>query len=93
MKSVKQLLRQPLKSILGVALMGLAIAVLVVCLGQYLAAQSTGKVLENTFSSVALPVGKMETEEYLDSYAFSGNVTIPEEFWCIGSPAFRYAWC
>ena len=79
MKSVKQLLRQPLKSILGVALMGLAIAVLVVCLGQYLAAQSTGKVLENTFSSVALPVGKMETEEYLDSYAFSGNVTIPEE--------------
>lgn len=61
MKSIRQLLRQPLKSLLGVGLMSLAIAVLVVCLGQYLAAISTGQVLENTFSSVALPVGIMDT--------------------------------
>lgn len=79
MKSIRQLMRQPLKSLLGVALMGLAIAVLVVCLGQYLAAQSTGEVLENTFSSVAMPVGKMESEEFTDSYFIYGDVTIPEE--------------
>lgn len=75
MKSIRQLLRQPLKSLLGVVLMGLAIAALVVCLGQYLAAQSTGEVLENTFSSVALPMGILN----IDGMEVSSDVTFPED--------------
>lgn len=68
-------MRQPIKSILGVGLMSLAAAILVVCLGQYLAAHSTEEVLENTFSSVALPVGQMKIE----GMAISADVRFPQE--------------
>ena len=55
MKTIKQLLRQPLKTLLGVVLMTLAVAVLCICVGQMLAAQSTKNVLDQQFSTVAIP--------------------------------------
>ena len=62
MKCWKQIMRQPIKSILGVGLMSLA-------------AHSTEEVLENTFSSVALPVGQMKIE----GMAISADVRFPQE--------------
>lgn len=55
MKTIKQLVRQPLKTLLGVILMTLAVAVLCVCIGQALAAQTTKKTLDERFSTVAIP--------------------------------------
>ena len=55
MKTIKQLFRQPLKMLLGVFLMTLAVAVLCICVGQALAAQSTKKALDERFSTVAIP--------------------------------------
>lgn len=53
MKTLKQLLRQPLKTLLGVVLMTLAIAVLCVCVCQALAARNTKEILDERFSTVA----------------------------------------
>lgn len=55
MRTIKQLLRQPLKSLLGVILMSLAVAVLCICVGQAMATQSTKKALNERFSTVAIP--------------------------------------
>ena len=44
MKTVKQLIRQPLKTLLGVVLMTLAVAVLCICVGQSLAVHLRGPV-------------------------------------------------
>lgn len=75
MKCWKQIMHQPIKSILGIGLMSLAAAILVVCLGQYLAAHNTEEALENTFSSVALPVGQMKIE----GMAISADVRFPRD--------------
>lgn len=55
MKTIKQLFRQPLKTLLGMILMTLAVAVLCICVGQALAAQTTKKDLDERFSTVAIP--------------------------------------
>ena len=54
MKTMKQLLRQPLKTLLGVLLLTLAAAILCVTVGQALAAESTKKGLDERFSTMAI---------------------------------------
>ena len=54
MKTVKQLLRQPLKTAIGIALMALAAAILCLCVGQALAAYSTKEDLDGRFSTAAI---------------------------------------
>lgn len=72
MKAIKQLLRQPLKTLLGVLLMTLAVAVLCVCVGQALAAQYTRKDLNERFSTVA--VASLQEE-----YTGAQMLTVEEE--------------
>ncbi len=55
MKTLKQLLRQPLKTLTGLVLMTLAAAILCLCVGQALAAYTTKQDLDNRFSTVAIP--------------------------------------
>lgn len=55
MKTLRQMLRQPLKYFAGVVLLTLAVAVLCVCLGQALAAKTTKEDLDRQFSTVAIP--------------------------------------
>lgn len=55
MKTLKQLLRQPGKTLLGILLVALALAALTVCLGQYLAAGETAQELTYLYNTVALP--------------------------------------
>lgn len=57
MKYFRQLLRQPLKTLSGMVLMILAVAILCVCIGQALAVQTTTDKLNEQFSTVAIPVG------------------------------------
>ena len=57
MKTIKQMLRQPLKTVSGVILMTLAVAVLCVCIGQALAVRTTTEDLARQFTTVAIPKG------------------------------------
>lgn len=63
MKSLKQLLRQPLKSLAGVLVTGLAVAILCICLGQSIAAGKTKQMMEVHFTTVALPALNYYTYE------------------------------
>lgn len=61
MKSIAQLTRQPLKTLSGIVLVALAVAVLCVCLGQAAAAANMRTSMEESYATVALP-----TNKYLD---------------------------
>lgn len=60
MKSIKQTLRQPLKTLTGIVLMTLAASILCVCVGQALAAKSTKAELDRQFSTVGVPSWREE---------------------------------
>lgn len=69
MKTLKQLIRQPLKSILGTLMMSFAALALCVGLGQAQAAESTAVMLETSFDTV----GIMKGEAILDIYKLFDN--------------------
>lgn len=62
MKTLKQLLRQPLKTLFGIALMILAVSLLCVCVSQALAAYTTKEDLDRRFSTVAIPSIRTQLE-------------------------------
>ncbi|MBP3319216.1 MAG: ABC transporter permease, partial [Ruminiclostridium sp.] len=55
MNSFRQLARRPLKAVLGLALVTLAAAVFVTCMGQYLSVGQFRQEVEETYSTVACP--------------------------------------
>ena len=55
MKSMKQLFRQPVKSISGILLVTLAVAILITCVGQYVATKLTMRDLDQNYNTVAVP--------------------------------------
>ena len=71
MKIIRQLLRQPLKTVTGILLVTLAVAALCVCVGQGIAAEETQKNLNESYLSVALPSVNYtaEADEWAKSYA------------------------
>lgn len=75
MKSIKQMLRQPLKTITGIILMTLAVAVLCVCVGQSFAAKTTEKSLNDRFTTIAIPAGLQRVEDLV----IKPSVTLPED--------------
>lgn len=68
MKALKQLLRQPMKSLFGVALITTAVAVLCVCLGQSFAAKETEERLNETYMTAAF-VESGKSADWLNAYA------------------------
>ena len=60
MKTIKQLLRQKGKSVFGVILMTLAVAILCICVGQSIAARTTILELEDSFATIGLQEGVTE---------------------------------
>lgn len=67
MRSVRQLLRQPIKTLTGVVLVALAVAILCVCVGQAAAAANMRAAVEASYKTVALPTGKFLYEEDMES--------------------------
>ena len=57
MKSIRQLLRQPLKTIIGVIMMTLGVLALCVGIGQIYTAKTTAKTLEKSFDTVGIMSG------------------------------------
>lgn len=54
MKTVTQLFRQPIKTVSGIVMVAVAVAVLVTCVGQYAAAKLTRANLDDGYDTVAL---------------------------------------
>lgn len=75
MHTVKQMLRQPLKTLSGIVLMTLAVAVLCVCVGQSFAANTTAKTLDERFTTIAIPAGLQRMEELV----IQSSVTLPDD--------------
>lgn len=55
MKTIHQILRQPVKSFVGVVLIGLLVTILSICVGQSVSAGKTEERLNDLFLTVALP--------------------------------------
>jgi len=75
MKTVKQMMRQPLKTITGIVLMTLAVAILCVCIGQSFAAKTTAESLNNRFTTIAIPAGLQKVDELV----IKPSVTLPDD--------------
>ncbi len=71
MKTIRQLLRQPMKTIMGILLAALAAAVLCVCVGQSISATKIDRYLNGVFASQALPTANYtrEADEWALQYA------------------------
>lgn len=70
MKSIRQIIRQPLRSLSGMLLAALAVAVMCVSVSQTLAAANTAEELNETFMTVALPTSSAplaEAQEVIDA--------------------------
>lgn len=76
MKALKQLLRQPLKTSIGIILMTLAAVIVCLCVGQALAAQTTKEMLNHQFSTVGIPL----VQEDLDGNVTQSSFLLEEEF-------------
>lgn len=71
MNSIKQLLRRPLKTLLGTLLSLLACTIICVCLGQYIASVQTQAYVEGNYTTVGVLTSNYMKEEVLDE---EGNV-------------------
>lgn len=76
MKTIKQLLRQPLKTALGVLMVTLAVAIVCVCVGQAIAVRTTTEKLNQQFSTVAIPEG----EEITNGFSSLTSPVLEKEF-------------
>ncbi len=54
MKTIKQLLRQPIKTAVGIIIVALAFAILVTCVGQYTATDLTQENLDDRYTTIGL---------------------------------------
>lgn len=66
MHSIRQLLRQPMKTLAGLLLVVMAVSVLCVCLGQALAAAVMEDNIDKSFTTVALPTNKYQFSSAID---------------------------
>ena len=87
MNVIKQLLRKPGKSLLGILTMTLAVSILCVALGQAVVATKTQEKMEYHFTTIALPTTKYNYKD-IEAVDFEGNIvqltsvatqTMPEE--------------
>lgn len=90
MKYLRQLSRQPLKTITGILLVAIAVAALCVCVGQSIAADESQQQLNASFLSVALPSADYTMEA--DAWAFRYAEEHPEIVKDISSPGLISAY-
>lgn len=75
MKPIRQLLRQPIKTISGLILVALAVAILCLCVGQSLVALNFEAALDEMFTTIALP-----TDYYhITDGSFYAEPELPQE--------------
>ncbi len=77
MKSIRQLFRQPLKSLSGVLLIALAVTVLVTCVGQYTSTWLTGENTSYSYDTIALI--SSEALQKREPYGITYYTQLPKE--------------
>ncbi len=78
MKTWKQMVRQPIKTLTGLILVALAVAILVTCVGQYSAAALTRANLDDQYDTLALLSSKYFRELTENGVMYYG--TLPEKY-------------
>lgn len=79
MKSIRQLLRQPLRTGSGILLVALSVAILVTCVGQYTAGSLTREELDDNYDTVAL----LSDEYFFENDPEGGRIqhtVLPDEY-------------
>lgn len=71
MKTIKQLLRQPIRAAAGILLIAIAVAVLCICAGQSIAAGETEERLNQSYLTLAFPKSDADgiQSQWLETYA------------------------
>lgn len=98
MNTIKQMLRQPVRTMTGIILITVATAVLCVCVGQDFAATATQESLNQSFLSIALPQNNTSVNDSvvthnrytkkIDNWAVKFAADNPSIVESIGSPGF-----
>ncbi len=60
MREIRQMLRQPMKTVMGILIIGMAVAILLTCVGQYGTSVLTRAELENQYNTIALTTDKFK---------------------------------
>ena len=82
MKTIKQLLRQPLKTAIGIVIVALAFAILVTCVGQYTATDLTRENLDDRYTTIAMVTGKyLKQSNYSTGYADPSKISGMAQDW------------
>lgn len=58
MKTIRQLIRQPVKTLMGILLIAMAVAILITCIGQYAAAVRMRADIDKSYTTIAVPTPK-----------------------------------
>lgn len=90
MKSLRQLLRQPAKTLAGVLLTAMAVSALCVCVGQSFAAEQTQRRLNEIFVTMVLPA--VNYSEEADAWVLDYAAAHPEVVKNIGRPSLISAY-
>lgn len=78
MNSIRQLIRRPGKTTLGIVLITLACILLCVSIGQYAAAIQMQRQIEGEYTTIALPTNQFKRQEVLDEQGESVGVSYLE---------------
>ena len=79
MKSIKQLLRRPVKLLAGILLVSLSVAILTVCIGQYTATNLTRENLDDRYDTIGL-LSDAYFWEITEAGIHTKHDTLPEEY-------------
>ena len=90
MHSIRQLLRQPGKTVMGIVLITAAAAALIVCLGQGIAARETEAQLNAAFQTILFP--STEYHAAGDAWAVAYGENHPEVVKEVSAPGFASAY-
>lgn len=74
MKTIRQLLRQPVKSLLGIAVIALAVLLLDISMGQGIASSRTRQTVERAYSTIALTTNAYMKQVIYDEYGTASGV-------------------
>ena len=81
MKTIKQLLRQPLKTVVGITIVALAFAILVTCVGQYTATDLSRENLDDRYTTIGLLSSEYLREKTDRGYKYLSKLSEGKQNW------------
>ena len=81
MKTIKQLLRQPIKTVVGIIIVALAFAILVTCVGQYTATDLTRENLDDRYTTIGLLSSEYLKEKTDRGYKYLSKLSEGKQNW------------